>query len=98
VILELVKYVFDFLGGMRCGFVFFVGEKDYYDRQFRTLKSFEEVDTLMGASQINSHEELEVAEAAEQAQHERAMQISNYANVALLALKVVSRSIIVSRL
>jgi hypothetical protein len=83
---------------MRCGFVFFVGEKDYYKRQFETLKAFEEVDTLTGASQINNVEELEAVEAAEQVQHERAMRISNYANVALLALKVVSRSIIVSRL
>ncbi|KAE8036999.1 hypothetical protein FH972_009627 [Carpinus fangiana] len=68
------------------------GEKDYYERQFETLKSFEEVETLMRASQINGHEELEVAEAeaeaAELAQQERAMRISNYANVALLALKL----------
>ena len=85
---------------MRCGFVFFVGEKDYYERQFETLKSFEEVETLMGRSQINGEEleAVEAVEAAEQVQHERAMRISNYANVALLALKVVSRSIIVSRL
>lgn len=60
------------------------GEKDYYERQFGTLKSFEEVDTLM-AAEINGDEELE---AAEQAQHEKAMRISNYANVALLALKI----------
>ncbi|GLT71773.1 hypothetical protein SLA2020_437690 [Shorea laevis] len=75
------------------------GEKEYYGRQFETLKSFEEVDTLTTpAENRDDYETLEEEEAQELAQHERAMRISNYANVALLALKVVSRSITVSRL
>ncbi len=73
--------------------------KEYYERQFETLKSFEEVDTLVTPA-INGDDEnlLEEEEKKEQSQHERAMRISNYANVVLLALKVVSRSITVSRL
>ncbi|XAR68629.1 hypothetical protein NMG60_11003822 [Bertholletia excelsa] len=59
------------------------GEKEYYERQFATLRSFEEVDSLdsSGASK-------EEQESREQAQHERAMNISNWANIFLLALKV----------
>lgn len=93
--------VYYFLGGMPCGFVLFVGEKEYYERQFETLKSFEEVDTLTTpAVNIDDDEKLTLKEeeAQELAQHERAMRISNFANAALLALKVVSRSITVSRL
>lgn len=60
-----------------------VGQRAYYERQFDTLKSFEEVDTVMASDSVDE-ENLE-----EQAQHERAMRISNYANVALLAFKVV---------
>lgn len=59
-----------------------VGEKEYYETQFATLKSFEEVDALV-ESDCLSGEDLE-----EQAQHERAMKISNYANIVLLACKV----------
>ncbi|KAB1227920.1 Metal tolerance protein 4 [Morella rubra] len=58
------------------------GEKKYYERQFGTLKSFEEVDVLMASDTIDE-ENLE-----EQARQERAMRISNYANIALLALKL----------
>ncbi|KAJ8539869.1 hypothetical protein K7X08_014121 [Anisodus acutangulus] len=58
------------------------GEKEYYERQFETLKSFEEVDIAVASDGIDE-EDLE-----EQAQHERAMTISNYANVILLALKI----------
>nr|XP_016508152.1 PREDICTED: metal tolerance protein 4-like isoform X2 [Nicotiana tabacum] len=58
------------------------GEKDYYEKQFETLKSFEEVDSIVASNCIDA-EDLE-----EQAQHERAMKISNYANVVLLALKI----------
>ncbi|XP_016481973.1 metal tolerance protein 4 [Nicotiana tabacum] len=58
------------------------GEKDYYEKQFETLKSFEEVDSIVASNCIDA-EDLE-----EQAQHERAMKISNYANVLLLALKI----------
>ncbi|KAL2470462.1 putative metal tolerance protein C3 [Abeliophyllum distichum] len=58
------------------------GEKEYYDKQFATLKSFEEVDSLV-ASDCVYEEDLE-----EQAQQERAMKISNYANILLLAFKI----------
>lgn len=47
------------------------------------MKSFEEVDSL-GTSDCIDEEDSE-----EQAQQERAMKISNYANVVLLLLKVV---------
>ncbi|OMP03389.1 Cation efflux protein [Corchorus olitorius] len=61
------------------------GEKEYYETQFETLKSFEEVDALDGSfGSIDG----EVDEDEEQAQHERAMKISNYANVVLLAFKL----------
>ncbi|XP_022157336.1 metal tolerance protein 4 [Momordica charantia] len=58
------------------------GEKDYYERQLATLKSFEEVDSL-GTSDCIDEEDGE-----EQAQQERAMKISNYANIVLLILKI----------
>ncbi|KAA8528146.1 hypothetical protein F0562_035603 [Nyssa sinensis] len=58
------------------------GEKEYYERQFATLKSFEEVDSLVVSDCIDE-EDLE-----EQAQQERAMTISNYANVVLLVFKI----------
>lgn len=58
------------------------GEKEYYEKQLATLKSFEEVDRLVGSDGIDE-EDLE-----EQGQHERAMRISNYANIVLLAFKV----------
>ncbi|KAI7984640.1 Metal tolerance protein 4 [Camellia lanceoleosa] len=58
------------------------GEKEYYERQIATLKSFEEVDSLMTSDSIDE-EDFE-----EQAQQERAMKISNYTNVILLAFKI----------
>nr|ACU18014.1 unknown [Glycine max] len=57
------------------------GEKEYYERQFATLKSFDEVDSVESSDCIEESDE-------EQAQQERAMKISNYANVALLILKI----------
>lgn len=63
----------------------YVGEKEYYERQFATLKSFEEVDSVVDSQGLDE-EDLE-----EQAQQERAMKISNYANVVLLAFKVTSK-------
>lgn len=60
-----------------------VGEKEYYESQFATLKSFEEVDVLVD-SDCFIEEDLQ-----EQVQHERAMKISNYANIVLLACKVI---------
>lgn len=59
------------------------GEKEYYERQFATLKSFEEVDSDNSSDVID--EELD---RQEQAQQERAMNISNWANVFLLAFKI----------
>ncbi|KAH9605785.1 hypothetical protein KSS87_004663 [Heliosperma pusillum] len=59
-------------------------EKEYYERQLATLKSFQEVDSLeLPLDDVNEEEEMQ-----EQAQHERAMNISNAANVILLVLKV----------
>ncbi|KAL8122062.1 metal tolerance protein 4-like [Apium graveolens] len=58
------------------------GEKDYYERQFATLKSFEKVDMVVET------DEIEEEDLDEQRQQERAMRISNYANILLLALKI----------
>ncbi|KAG8378181.1 hypothetical protein BUALT_Bualt08G0111200 [Buddleja alternifolia] len=59
------------------------GEKEYYERQFATLKSFEEVDSLDSHNVVD-----EEADIQEQAQHEKAMNISNWGNVFLLAFKI----------
>lgn len=59
------------------------GEKEYYERQFATLRSFEEVDSIDSAHVIDEEQDLN-----EQVHHERAMKISNWANVFLLAFKV----------
>lgn len=73
------------------------GEKKYYEKQFATLRSFEEVDALVKISgdEEQSEEQARIEREAilqqdcrEQAQAERAMQISNYANVFLLAFKI----------
>ena len=61
----------------------FTGEIDYYGRQLATLKSFEEVDSVVSSDSIDEEDSGEIA------QQERAMKISNYANVALLILKVI---------
>ncbi|KAK9079058.1 hypothetical protein SSX86_000728 [Deinandra increscens subsp. villosa] len=58
------------------------GEKEYYEKQFETLKSFEEVDAIVSSDGIGE-EDLD-----EQIQQERAMKISNYANILLLAFKI----------
>ncbi|XP_031387014.1 metal tolerance protein 4-like [Punica granatum] len=58
------------------------GQKEYYEKQLATLKSFEEVDRLVGSDSIDEED------LAEQAQHERAMKISNYANIVLLVFKI----------
>ncbi|KAG5517670.1 hypothetical protein RHGRI_038156 [Rhododendron griersonianum] len=57
------------------------GEKEYYGKQVATLKSFEEVDSMLQSDEIEE-------DLAEQAQQEGAMKISNYANVVLLAFKI----------
>ncbi|KAF6151761.1 hypothetical protein GIB67_010335 [Kingdonia uniflora] len=58
------------------------GEKEYYEKQFATLRSFEEVDSRV------THTIDEEQERKEQAQHERAMRISNFANIVLLFFKI----------
>ncbi|XP_057515833.1 metal tolerance protein 4-like [Amaranthus tricolor] len=57
------------------------GEKEYYERQLATLRSFEEVDHVVQSGSPEEDDE-------EEAQHERAMRISNYANIVLLAFKI----------
>lgn len=66
-----------------------LGEKEYYEKQFATLKSFEQVDSLDGGEggSENFDTEKESVEIAEQLQNEFAMKISNYANIFLLILK-----------
>ncbi|KAI8562035.1 hypothetical protein RHMOL_Rhmol03G0003800 [Rhododendron molle] len=59
------------------------GEKEYYERQLATLKSFEEVDSIDASHVIDEEQDKE-----EQMQHERAMNISNVANVLLLVFKI----------
>ncbi|KAG8378180.1 hypothetical protein BUALT_Bualt08G0111100 [Buddleja alternifolia] len=59
-----------------------LGEKEYYERQFTTLKYFEEVDSLDSHNVVD-----EEADIQEQTQHEKAMNISNWGNVFLLAFK-----------
>ncbi|XP_043693614.1 metal tolerance protein 4-like isoform X2 [Telopea speciosissima] len=59
------------------------GEKEYYEKQFATLKSFEEVDSLEttnGIDEVQGHDQ--------EVEHERAMKLSNYANILLLACKI----------
>ncbi|XP_034693206.1 metal tolerance protein 4-like [Vitis riparia] len=59
------------------------GEKEYYEKQFATLRSFEEVDSL-----ASSHVTSEEQDREQQTQHERAMKISNWANIFLLVFKI----------
>jgi hypothetical protein len=68
-----------------------IGEKEYYEKQFATLRSFEEVDSIEESNVMSEEDDI-----AEQKQSEFAMKISNYANMILLALKVVlSRFILI---
>ncbi|KAH0851443.1 hypothetical protein HID58_094749, partial [Brassica napus] len=63
-------------------------EKDYYERQIATLKSFEEVESFVARSQdYVIDEKIQEEDRAERAAQEIAMQISNWANVFLLSLK-----------
>nr|GMD39713.1 metal tolerance protein 4-like isoform X2 [Ipomoea batatas]GMD41693.1 metal tolerance protein 4-like isoform X2 [Ipomoea batatas] len=59
------------------------GEREYYEKQLATLRSFEEVDSLESPGEINEDDDKKV-----QAQHERAMNVSNWANIFLLAFKI----------
>lgn len=67
-----------------------LGEKEYYEKQFATLRAFEEVDSLDSPDVTDEDQAYK-----EQAQHERAMNISNCANIFLLAFKVISLSLVV---
>lgn len=68
-----------------------IGEKEYYEKQFATLRSFAEVDSIEESNVMSEEDDI-----AEQKQSEFAMKISNYANMILLALKVVlSRFILI---
>ncbi|XLR35303.1 hypothetical protein S83_063203, partial [Arachis hypogaea] len=58
-------------------------EKEYYEKKIATLKSFDEVDSIV-ASDSNIIEDIDDGEHLQQ---ERAMRISNYSNVVLLILK-----------
>ncbi|EAZ26130.1 hypothetical protein OsJ_09993 [Oryza sativa Japonica Group] len=58
-------------------------EKEYYEKQFATLRSFEEVDSIEESNVMSEEDDI-----AEQKQSEFAMKISNYANMILLALKI----------
>ncbi|XP_062221829.1 metal tolerance protein 3-like [Phragmites australis] len=62
------------------------GEREYYDKQFATLRTFEEVEALCMPDEFES--DLEAFEDKEQKQSEFAMKISNYANIVLLVFKV----------
>ncbi|CAH8384620.1 unnamed protein product [Eruca vesicaria subsp. sativa] len=64
-------------------------EEKYYERQLATLKSFEEVESLIARSEEHVIDEKVVEEdRAERAAQEMAMQISNWANIFLLGLKI----------
>ncbi|XP_068659551.1 metal tolerance protein 4 [Aristolochia californica] len=59
------------------------GEKEYYEKQFATLRSFEEVDSIQISNTIDEDQE-----NTERAQHEFAMKVSNIANILLLLFKI----------
>uniref|UniRef100_A0A0E0KAS5 Uncharacterized protein n=1 Tax=Oryza punctata TaxID=4537 RepID=A0A0E0KAS5_ORYPU len=65
-----------------------IGEKEYYEKQFATLRSFEEVDSIEESNVMSEEDDI-----VEQKQSEFAMKISNYANMILLALKVIYATI-----
>ncbi|VVB06106.1 unnamed protein product [Arabis nemorensis] len=73
-------------------------EKEYYEKQLATLKSFEEVEKLLARSDDLIDEKAEEEDRAERAAQEIAMQISNWANIFLLALKSGSIAIAASTL
>ncbi|CAN8254307.1 unnamed protein product [Cochlearia groenlandica] len=64
-------------------------EKEYYEQQIETLQSFEQVESFLARS--NDYvidEKTEEEDRKERAAQEIAMQISNWANIFLLALKI----------
>ncbi|KAG2661925.1 metal tolerance protein 3-like [Panicum virgatum] len=65
------------------------GEREYYEKQFATLRTFEEVEALCMPGEFESDEsDYGAFEDKEQKQSEFAMKISNYANIVLLVFKV----------
>ncbi|KAG2654385.1 metal tolerance protein 3-like [Panicum virgatum] len=65
------------------------GEREYYEKQLATLRTFEEVEALCMPGEFESDESDHGAfEDKEQKQSEFAMKISNYANIVLLVFKV----------
>ncbi|XP_008791872.2 metal tolerance protein 4-like [Phoenix dactylifera] len=66
------------------------GVKEYYERQFATLRSFEEVDSICMPNGVDDDQKAieRKEQRKEQEQNEFAMRISNYANIVLLALKI----------
>uniref|UniRef100_A0A0D9VLP4 Uncharacterized protein n=1 Tax=Leersia perrieri TaxID=77586 RepID=A0A0D9VLP4_9ORYZ len=64
------------------------GEKEYYEKQLATLRTFEEVEILCMPGEFESDGEVTELEDKEQKQSESAMNISNYANIILLVFKV----------
>lgn len=71
--------------------MFCVGEREYYEKQLATLRTFEEVETLCMPGEFDSDgSDLgDIEEDKEQKQSEFAMKISNYANIVLLVFKVI---------
>ena len=68
-----------------------VGEREYYEKQLATLRTFEEVEALCMPGEFESDEsDYGAFEDKEQKQSEFAMKISNYANIVLLVFKVIS--------
>ncbi|OEL32353.1 Metal tolerance protein 3 [Dichanthelium oligosanthes] len=65
------------------------GEREYYEKQFATLRTFEEVEVLCMPDEFDSEgSDPRDFEDKEQKQSEFAMKISNYANIVLLIFKV----------
>ncbi|KAF8730231.1 hypothetical protein HU200_017209 [Digitaria exilis] len=65
------------------------GEREYYEKQLATLRTFEEVEARCMPGEFESDgSDLVDIEDKEQKQSEFAMKISNYANIVLLAFKV----------
>lgn len=75
-------YLYVYMYSLESWIYVYIGEKEYYEKQFATLKSFEDVDTIVESDCIDEDDK------EEQEQQERAMKISNYANIVLLILKV----------
>jgi hypothetical protein len=65
-----------------------VGEREYYEKQLATLRTFDEVEALCMPDEFDS--DLEAVEDKEQKQSESAMKLSIYANTVLLVFKVSS--------